>query len=176
MRLKIDNEYGLRSLEHDDAQALFFVVDAHRKFLRRFLHWVDQARSVADLQDFVERSRESEREGRALTLLLERVRDRGVCGVLALDAIDRDAGSAQIGYWLREDLQGMGLATRAAARLVDYAFSEGGLHTLNLRAARSNEKSRALGERLGFERAASAPGDAEDVVGYTLRRGRVKQH
>lgn len=176
MRLEIDSEYGLRSLEHNDAQALFFVIDVHRKFLRRFLHWVDQTRSVADLRDFVERSRENEGAGRGLALLLERVRDREVCGVLALDAIDRDAGSAQIGYWLREDLQGQGLATRAAARLVDYAFSEGGLHTLNLRAARSNEKSRALAERLGFERAACAPGDAEDIVGYTLRRGRAKQH
>src|SRR5213079_3389094 len=56
----------------------------------------------------------------------------------------------ELGYWLDGPHQGRGIATRAAARLTDYAFQEQDCHRIMLHCALGNLKSRAVAERLGF--------------------------
>lgn len=172
MRLEIDAEFVLRSPEHVDADALFMVIDGHRDHLGRFLDWVDETRSVADVHDYVARAQEGERAGTELTFLVERVSTRELCGSVGLDGLNREAASAELGYWLREDLQGQGLATRAAQCLIDHAFDQMGLRHLTLRAAPVNTRSCALAQRLGFRRNESAGDEArpERRVLYSLSR------
>ncbi len=93
-------------------------------------------------------SRETEAAGTGLAALIEQGGE--ICGVISLDSFDPANRSSEIGYWLREDCQGRGLATRAAASLIEYAFSVLGLNRLAIRAATENHRSRAVAERLGF--------------------------
>lgn len=174
MRLQIDPDTRLRSVEPTDAEALFLVIDGHRDHLRRWLPWVDRTYSAADTLAFIALSRENEADGSGLAALIE-ARDQ-LCGVIGLDAIDPANRSSEIGYWLREDCQGRGLATRAAAALIEYAFARLRLNRVAIRAACENRRSRAVAERLGFReegvlREAERRGDRfVDVVVYSLLR------
>lgn len=174
MRLEIDPDTRLRSVERSDAEALFLVIDGHREHLRRWLPWVDRTFSSADTLAFIALSRENEADGTGLAALIEA---RGqLCGVIGLDAIDPANRSSEIGYWLREDCQGRGLATCAAAALVEYAFGTLGLNRLAIRVAAGNRRSRDVALRLGFReegvaREAERRGDRfVDVVVYSLLR------
>lgn len=71
-------------------------------------------------------------------------------GFVGLFHIDSRFKSAEIGYWLDAEAEGQGLARRAASALLDYAFTELGLHRVDLRCAATNARSIRLAERLGF--------------------------
>ena len=71
----------------------------------------------------------------------------GSIGILTLGSTDR---ASEIGYWLAENVQGRGIATRACRTLLDYAFGSRGMNRLQIRAAVDNTRSRAIPERLRF--------------------------
>lgn len=73
-------------------------------------------------------------------------------GYTWLFRLDRLRGSAELGYWIAPDHQGNGFASEAAGRMVDYAFTELGLHRVQARYFEGNEPSRRVMERIGFER------------------------
>ncbi len=148
MNVEIDRDTRLRSVAPTDAEALFLVVDGHREYLRRWLPWVDRTGSAADTAAFIALSRENEAAGTGLAALVECGDEIG--GVVGIEAIDRHRRRGEIGYWLREDLQGAGLMTRAAGAMCRYAFEGLALHRLEIRVALDNRPSRAVAERLGF--------------------------
>ncbi len=174
MRIRVDGELTLRSVESADAETLFLVVDGHRAHLGAWLPWVEHTVSVADTRAFIALSRENEADGTGLAALIEVGGE--LCGCIGLDAIDRFHRATELGYWLREDCQGRGLATRSAAALIGYAFSQLGLNRIGLRAAPGNHRSRALARRLGFREegvlreAQRRHGRYTDLVLYSLLR------
>ncbi|MFL5510773.1 MAG: GNAT family N-acetyltransferase, partial [Gemmatimonadaceae bacterium] len=79
-------------------------------------------------------------------------------------------GALEVGYWIRKGEAGRGLATRAAAALVRYAFRERGVERMELWTKPGNDASAAVARRLGFdhrERAetsrAGAPPETFDI-------------
>jgi len=71
-------------------------------------------------------------------------------GYCALFRIDEDPGRAAVGVWFAPDAQGQGYATDAVELLADHAFDERRLHRLDAAAMATNDRSRALLERVGF--------------------------
>ncbi len=87
-----------------------------------------------------------------------------VAGVFGLAPYDRLNHEISIGYWIRSDLAGRGLATEGAAAVLDFAFEQVGVHRVQLRAAPGNRRSRRVAEKLGFkqEGVARAAGRGSD--------------
>lgn len=82
---------------------------------------------------------------------------RSADGRVALAAADR----AEIGYWLRSDLTGKGLATEAAQAMLDVAVALPGLTRVEIHCDPRNAPSAAVPRRLGFRlETDSAPGEA----------------
>lgn len=71
-------------------------------------------------------------------------------GAVEFDPVDRETGVAELGFWLHPDHQGGGYAREAATMMLDYAFTELRIHKVTANAYETNERSRALLERLGF--------------------------
>jgi [ribosomal protein S5]-alanine N-acetyltransferase len=74
-----------------------------------------------------------------------------IAGVISLSHIMRGPlQSASVGYWVARDRNGRGLASRALAAMVDYAFTELDLHRLEATTAVDNVASQRVLARTGF--------------------------
>jgi [ribosomal protein S5]-alanine N-acetyltransferase len=81
-----------------------------------------------------------------------------VRGRITLNTIVRGSfQSCSIGYWLAEDANGRGLATRAVAAMKQIAFETLNLHRIEAGTLTDNVKSQRVLERNGFERFGLAP-------------------
>ena len=71
-------------------------------------------------------------------------------GTVGLAPIDREAGVAEVGYWITPDRWGEGIGTEATALIVQYAFDQLRLHKITARTYEFNEASQRLLRKLGF--------------------------
>jgi RimJ/RimL family protein N-acetyltransferase len=82
-----------------------------------------------------------------------------------------------IGYWVRGDRIGEGIATRAVAALTEAAFSIEGVEHVEIHHDAANVASRRVPEKNGFELVGESPGQAvapsEVGVEVTWRRRRT---
>ncbi|MFC0681270.1 GNAT family N-acetyltransferase [Lysobacter korlensis] len=110
------------------------------------------------------------REGDWLVLAIE---ERATGRVIGEVDLKRGAdGRAELGYVMRGDRQGIGLASEAARALLHLAFSRFGVVIVEALIERGNDASVRLVERLGFIRTAAIDHlDAGAVIeGYVLHR------
>ena len=70
--------------------------------------------------------------------------------MVGLHYIRWNTGRTELGYWLSEDVQGQGIATRTVRGLCAYCFNELKLGRVEIRCATENARSRRVPERLGF--------------------------
>ncbi len=146
--LKVDSDVELRQLAEQDAAPLFRLIDRNRSYLRQWLPWLDDTTTVIDTLQFINAvtNRAFENKGYTFGIL-----HRGVlAGVIGQHEMDHANRSAELGYWLDGDRQGLGIMTRAATRVVEFAFGEQDCHRVVLRCAAENDRSRGIPERLGF--------------------------
>ena len=73
-----------------------------------------------------------------------------ICGVIGFNWIDSLNQSCEVGYWVSEDSQKLGIITRSTRSLVNFAFADLEMNRINIPVAVRNTKSRAIPERLGF--------------------------
>ena len=82
---------------------------------------------------------------------------RRLAGIISFNYIDLGRQQTELGYWLGQAYQGKGLMTAACRAMTNYAFDHYKLHQVEIRCAVTNEKSRAIPERLGYETYGIAP-------------------
>jgi len=73
-----------------------------------------------------------------------------IVGGVGIWHTSRTEKSGEVGYWIKSDLTGMGLATEAAGALLTLGFGDMGLHRILMRIAVGNHPSRRVAEKLGF--------------------------
>lgn len=111
-----------------------FAVEASRESTLEYLrHSVDEWNSGRD---------------RNFTIFVDGAAS-GNCSLMRGDPLQM---SAEIGYWLRSDLCGRGLMTEAANEVVNFGFSQEGLHRIELHAGVDNHASNRIAQKLGFTR------------------------
>jgi ribosomal-protein-serine acetyltransferase len=138
----------LRSVADEDTIPLRLLIDRHRNYLREWLPWVDQSRSLDDVRAFIRGSMQQAAENNGFsTVILNGGKIAGVLGVHQISWLDR---ATSIGYWLAPEFQGRGIVTRACSAVLAHLFQDLGLHRVEIRCASGNRKSCAIAERLGF--------------------------
>jgi ribosomal-protein-serine acetyltransferase len=138
----------LRMLREDDATELFSLTEKNRRYLRRWLPWVDQNISIADTRKFLENCRLQYDHNKGFQAAI--IFGGTIVGMIGFHNFDWANRSAMIGYWLDEGHQGKGLMTKACAMMVDIAFGHYKLNRIEIRCATGNLKSCAIPDRLGF--------------------------
>ncbi|WP_047980161.1 GNAT family N-acetyltransferase [Ornithinibacillus contaminans] len=145
----INENIRLRPLHLFDAREVFELTDRSRVYLREWLPWVDQTRTIRDSEEFIQRAEDMFTRQIGLTLGI--FYQGRLAGVVAFNYVDWANRIGAIGYWLGQDFQGHGIMTQAVETLIDYGFYQLGLNRIEIRAAYENTKSRAIPERLGFQ-------------------------
>lgn len=146
----VNDVVQLRLLTLSDAEEVFRLTDTGRLYLREWLPWVDSTVSVADTREFVQNALRQFAENRGFQAGV--VYEGEIVGCVGLHDVNWANRHSSIGYWLAERFQGRGIMTTAVRTAVDLAFNTYQLNRIEIRAAVDNQKSRAVPERLGFER------------------------
>jgi [ribosomal protein S5]-alanine N-acetyltransferase len=137
----------LRGPHEDDAPALFAVFSdpvVMRYWSRApMLEPSEAAGMVVEIAD-----RFARRE--MLNWMVADVRTDAVIGTCTLFHFDGRHRRAEIGYALRSDLWGRGLASEAVSQVLDWGFRALGLHRIEADIDPRNAASRRLLARLGF--------------------------
>jgi [ribosomal protein S5]-alanine N-acetyltransferase len=93
----------------------------------------------------------------------------------------RDAGRAELGYWLLPEGRGRGRATRALQLMSRWALSQPGVARLELSTSPENTASQRVAERSGFRREGIlrsyhvVDGRREDAVFFSLLPGELNE-
>ncbi len=138
----------LTPLALSDADELYAVTDANRDHLRPWMPWIGAVLSPGDTREFI-RSTVDQRQRNDGYQCAIRI-DGAIAGIVGHHRIDWPNRLTSIGYWLAVDHQGKGVMTRACGALIDFAFTELSLNRVEISAATTNRRSRAVIERLGF--------------------------
>ena len=148
--ITIDGDLSLQLLEERHAEELFALVDRNRSYLREWLPWLDENTSVEASRTFI---RDTLRQLAAHDGFACGIWHRqDLAGVVGLHYIDWPNRRTSVGYWVGAPYQGMGLITKALTVLLEYLFEELHLNRVEVACALENRKSRAIPERLGFQR------------------------
>lgn len=143
----------IRLLRSDDATPLAEILSANKAFLEPWEPVRDPSYfEVSGQRDVIERDLGEHAAGRMAPFVIE-APDGVVAGRLGLNGITRGAfQSATLGYWVRQDLNGNGLATRAVAEAVTFAFTTLRLHRVQAETLLHNTRSQRVLDTNGFHR------------------------
>jgi ribosomal-protein-serine acetyltransferase len=158
------------------SEAHFALVQANYERLAQwFPDAFQQPPTLQGVRANLERAAQGWLDGSLLPLSIAVAADGGwrLVGWAQLE-IDREARSAEIGYWLDTDFVGRGLVTRTATAILDHAFGPLGLQRVGLQTSIDNARSRNVARRLGFteegvlREAAAFPQERRDRVVHGL--------
>ncbi|CAH2214235.1 GNAT family N-acetyltransferase [Tepidibacter aestuarii] len=145
----IDEDIELKILEEIHTKEDYLLIDKNRNYLRQWLPWVDNTKSCEDVNKFIKSCLEQFANNEGFTA---GIWYRGeFAGVIGYHELNRSHKKVNIGYWLGSEFTGLGIMIRSCKAMVDYAFSELGLHRVEIRCAEGNVKSRAIPKQLGFK-------------------------
>lgn len=170
--IRVDDEILLRNHIDSDVAAQWDAIDMARGYLEEFLPWVDLYPNEEEHERLFnkrrwERDNFDGSRGYAIEYKGEFV------GATGFGVPNRDNG-IEIGYWLRQDMQGHGIMTRCVEAMVSMLFTEVGIRRITIRAATKNLTSRGIPERLGFKHegtlrdAAFLKGEYLDLEVYSM--------
>ncbi|GAD16286.1 GNAT family N-acetyltransferase [Lentilactobacillus otakiensis] len=145
---KVNDHISLKLPAVTDADAMLELIDSNRKRLAEWLPWAKSMMAPSDEQKFLQYGIEKMARGDFWFAII--LVDNEPAGMIDLHEFSHDNQRAQIGYWLADQYQGMGVMTLCLNQLEQIAFDELGLNRLELIADVANKKSRAVAERRGF--------------------------
>lgn len=148
--LEVDHEISMRMLKASEAKDLFDMTDRSREYLRKWLPWVDDTKSVDDSLQFILNNFElyARRESVSTGIFYQ----GELAGIAGYNTLDWTNKIASIGYWLDIEQQGKGIMTRAVRALINHAFSEYKFNRIEIYVAYHNQQSQAIPKRLGFQK------------------------
>jgi RimJ/RimL family protein N-acetyltransferase len=140
----------VRCYSPEDAPKLKEAIDASLEHLRPWMWWAKNEPETVDAKvELLRRMRADFDLGNDFTCGIFSAEDSVVLGGAGLH---RRVGpnALEIGYWIREDHIGKGLATEAAAALVRVAFEVHKVGRVEIHCEPANVRSAAIPKRLGF--------------------------
>ncbi len=140
----------LTPVEPADGPELWQIIQGSRDHLARWLPWVPFNTTVAASQRYAEACSSDWDAGRAVRFGIRSHPQGNLLGVIGLDNCVHIHRCCDLGYWLRQEVEGQGLMTEAARLCLRFAFEEVGVHRVRCAAATDNHRSLGVISRLGF--------------------------
>ncbi len=151
----IDQELSLAILQPSFAKEYVKIFSDNKDYFGKWLAFPHFANAGTEpfFLDFVKDSLSKFGAGTALVcaIIYQNDSDKSEwVGNISFNSINNKTKVAEIGYWLRQDMQGRGIITRAVEKMIDIGFEELGMTKIQISCATENTASRSVPERLGF--------------------------
>ncbi|MCC9023390.1 GNAT family N-acetyltransferase [Bacillus nakamurai] len=172
---QIDENLTIRLLTQEDTDELYTVIKRNQKHLSEWLSWAEELADIDTYRNVLIpewRYKYAEQKGFDAGIFL----NGHFCGMISVHNLDTVNHKAEIGYWLDRNYEGRGMITACCRAVIAHAFYDLGLNRIMICAAEKNAKSRAIPERLGFQREGLtregifAQGRYHDSVNYSMLR------
>jgi ribosomal-protein-serine acetyltransferase len=158
-----DGYLRLRPYRPQDAPDLYDAVRDSLPELCQFMPWCHADYALAESQQWLASRQEAWINGEDYSFAIEEAdtqRYLGGCGINRINHLNR---YANLGYWVRSNVAGRGIATAATRLLIPFAFGALGLQRIEIVAAVDNTGSLRVAEKVGAVR--------EGVLRHTLYLG-----
>lgn len=137
-----------RGHQHDEE--LFNLIDGSREFLRRYLFWVDDTKSLQDVQNVTDIFSKNWEEQNSFEYVFLDVQTQKLVGAGGIHTVSYMNHMAEYGYYLDKDATGKGYASEFVSLLETELFKKG-IHRLVIECDVENTGSAKVAERNGFE-------------------------
>ena len=127
---------------HEFDEALFELIDSSRNFLREYLFWVDDTRSVDDVRKVTDIFQENWKKQDAFEFVFLDRESRRLVGAGGIHTISYLHHYAEYGYYLNQKEVGHGYITEAV-RLLEKELFQRGIHRLIITCDVNNQASAA---------------------------------
>jgi RimJ/RimL family protein N-acetyltransferase len=148
-RLALGNHAELRPLEPWQATEFLDHLDRARGHI---MPWVGRSFSSASDLDAARAVLQRYADSRARDAgdIFGIWRNEVLVGGVMFVSFDAASGSAEVGCWLEQGAEGLGLATAAATELIDWAINTRGLSRIEWQTKADNSRSISVAKRLGM--------------------------
>jgi RimJ/RimL family protein N-acetyltransferase len=138
----------------DDCAPLAEAVNRSFEELRRWMPWAQSRATEASIAEFLEGSRQAWDDGREFGYAIRESAGpdpapAGIIGACGLH-LRSGPGVAEIGYWVRSDATGRGVATAAAQALTAAALDLPEISRIEIHCDADNRASRSIPPKVGF--------------------------
>lgn len=170
---QIREHLTIRLLAKEDTDELYSVMKRNQNHLSEWLSWAEELADIDTYRDVIIpewRYKYAEENGFDAGIF---VKGR-FCGMISIHNVDTVNQKAEIGYWLDREHEGFGIITASCRAVITHAFQDLGLNRIMISAAEKNTKSRAVAERLGFQKEGLTregifvQGAYHDAVNYSM--------
>ncbi|WP_155203846.1 GNAT family N-acetyltransferase [Xanthovirga aplysinae] len=149
MILRLDSEIELRQLEQSDSVDIFQTINSQRRYLGKWLPFVEFTKELKDTKNFVN-SVVNAPESRFEFVFTIRKQNVFI-GLIGFKSTDKINKKTEIGYWLSEKYQKQGIVTKTVEKLCDFAFQKQSINRIQIKCAVKNDSSKGVPKRLGFK-------------------------
>jgi RimJ/RimL family protein N-acetyltransferase len=136
----------------EDADAPAIAAACREDEIARWLDQIPQPYTEDDARAYVRHSRNAWARSEISNFAVTDAKSGEVLGAIGARWITREDGVGEIGYWVKNDARGRGVASRALVLISRWAIEQVGARRLQLRADEQNEASKRVAEKAGFRR------------------------
>jgi len=138
-------------LAETDARVVNEAIRRSHEELKRWLPFAQDVPTLSETEANLQRAQELYGTGESFRYLIF-LRETGTfVGTVSLFGIDWDVPKAEIGYWLDSTHTGRGYMTEAVEAVVRFGCAQFDFKRIEIRCESTNEGSRLIPERLGFQ-------------------------
>ncbi|TCI30073.1 N-acetyltransferase [Exiguobacterium sp. SL-10] len=135
----------------EDARVVNEAIRASHDELKRWLPFAQEVPTLSETEENLKQAQELYVTGENFRYLIF-LRETGTfVGTVSLFGIDWDVRKAAVGYWLHTAHTGHGYMSEAVEAVVRFGFSHFGFQRIEIQCESTNEGSRMIPERLGFQ-------------------------
>ena len=146
--ITVNKNIRLETVKVSMAPVIFETIDRDRKYLGKWLPFVEFTRQVSDTENFLQSIvNQQEIKKDEVFSIWHKGEFAGLIGFKDTDWINH---KTEIGYWISKEMQEKGIVTACVQKLIRYAFQKLKLNRVQIKVAVGNHKSSAIPKRLGF--------------------------
>lgn len=142
--IQVSGDITLNTISEDDVESIFNLIDTERIYMRTWLPFVDATHTPEDTREYVKSVIGSINKQYTIRYKGE------IVGLIGTNRTDLENKETEVGYWLSQKVQGLGIITRSVKKLLAYIFSESVINRVLIKVAVDNHQSRHIPEKLGF--------------------------
>ncbi|EPF4176085.1 50S ribosomal protein L7/L12-serine acetyltransferase [Escherichia albertii] len=146
--IKVSESLELRAVEESHVTLLYQLTCKNKTWLQQSLNWPQFVHSEEDTRKTVQGNMMLHQRGYAKMFMI--YREDELVGVISFNRIEPLNKTAEIGYWLDESCQGLGIMSQALQAFIHHYAQRGELRRFVIKCRVDNLQSNQVALRNGF--------------------------